>query len=104
MDYSALPNKATENLRDFILSPLFTELSGIPFIFVEQEQPKGIKVCLSGRFSRPKAVLKEELENKGYQVVDNLTNDVEILYVADKNNTTTKITKAKKLNINIEEL
>ena len=104
LDYSRLPDKATLNFEEFIDSQLYEDLLDIPFNIFQEKQHAGIKVCLSGRFSRPKAVLKQELENQGYQVVDSLTKDVQILYVADKNSASSKIIKAKQNNIKIEEL
>ena len=105
LDYSKLPEKASANFEKFLSTNLYKELCEIPFSLEIVESVKsGIKVCLSGRFSKPKALIKAELEQQGYMVTENLTKDVEILFVADKSITSTKTKKATQLNIIIEEL
>ncbi len=58
--------------------------------------------CFTG--CRPTPELKEKLENKGAEISDNFTSKVTHLVTKDKNSTSSKTEKAKKLGIHIISL
>ena len=63
---------------------------------------KGHVFCFTG--CRPTSELRERLENKGAEISDNFTSKVTHLVTKDKNSTSSKTEKAKKLGIHIVPL
>lgn len=108
IDYSGLPNKASENFKKFLQSDLYDDLCNIPFNFEKKEdaakeQAQGI-VAITGKFPIPKREIEEKLNELGYIVVDTISKKVNLLVTNDKNSTSSKMETARKYNIEIKTL
>jgi len=107
INYSALPNKAKENLQDFITSDLWKDLINVPFNFSKkpaEEVTVAKTVCLTGKFPLPKAIIEEKLHELGYVTKETVTKALDLLITNDINSTSSKVTKARQYGISIKTL
>ena len=59
----------------------------------------GVKICLTGKLSRPRKNLIEEFDTMGYEVVDSVTKGVAYLVTDDPTSGSSKNLKAQKLGV-----
>lgn len=59
----------------------------------------GLKFCITGSFSKPRELLKSQLEAKGAKFVSSVSKNIDVLFAGEKAGS--KITKAKQLGIRI---
>jgi len=107
IDYSALPNKAKENLQEFFKSDLWKDLLNIPFNFSIKpaEEVTVIEtVCLTGKFQFPKTVIEAKLHELGYKTTETVTKTLDLLITNDINSTSSKVNKARQYGISIKTL
>jgi DNA ligase (NAD+) len=85
--------KDNKELIDYLLSNCNV------IITKNQIKPKGILICFSGKFEKPKSYYYALARQKGYNIIENITKDVKILVSSGED--TTKVKKAIEFNIPI---
>jgi len=81
---------------------LLTELAGVLNIEKEKEKKsKGKSVCCTGKGPASRKELIELLEKKGYEWIDSVGKETDILVTDDLSSDSSKMKKAKKLGIKI---
>lgn len=71
-------------------------------IIIETKRQGHIKVCATGSAPIPRKELIKFLEDKGYEWVDSVGKDTQLLLTDDMNSSSSKLVKAKKLGIEIK--
>lgn len=71
-------------------------------ITIETKRQGHIKVCATGSAPIPRKELIKFLEDKGYEWVDSVGKDTQLLLTDDINSSSSKLVKAKKLGIEIK--
>ena len=61
----------------------------------------GKTICITGKLQNPKKYYEDLIINSGYQYADSVSSDLDYLVVEDINGSSSKLQKAKKLNIKI---
>ena len=100
--YSNLGKEATKHFEAFLESSLYDELLEIPFNVAKEviKETKGT-ICITGKFSTPRAVMAKDLTARGYKVVNTVTKSLNFLLTNDINSTSSKVAKARNYNIKI---
>jgi DNA ligase (NAD+) len=114
LDLHGVGDVLADNIVDFIASERFEylitkfdqlEQNGqsleiqVSQNLVQEGVLNGQVICITGTFDRPRNQLKDELENLGAKVVDNVTKQTTILLAGESAGS--KLDKAKKLSIKI---
>jgi len=79
---------------------LLEELHIIDKVKIEKKSSRGT-VCMTGTGPKARKELIADINNKGYEFVDHITNDLGILICEDINGNSSKLQKAKKCGITL---
>lgn len=102
LDYSNLGKEAQKHFKAFIESNLYFDILEISFNVAKEviKETKGT-ICITGKFSTPRAVMAKDLTARGYKVVNTVTKSLNFLLTNDINSTSSKVAKARAYNIKI---
>jgi DNA ligase (NAD+) len=62
---------------------------------------EGLKFCITGSFSQPRDVLKNQLEARGAKFISSVSKNLDVLFAGDKAGS--KLTKAKALGVKVAD-
>ena len=102
---------AQKSAQEFLKSlqskhSLIEELISVGFQFENQRLKKNSpitqkKLCLTGALSRKRSLIEEEIKNSGGVIVSTVSKNTDYLITNEQNSTSSKFTKAQKLNVPI---
>lgn len=92
--------------RSNVISTIFNEF--FPWMVVDSKQDAVNtqdmkKVVITGKFDMPRKDIEKLLLGKGYELSSSVSKDTEMVITPDKDSSSQKITKAKKIGVNIVE-